>query len=128
MHIYEKDGKEYPSVTTILSCLGEIEITRWANYLGYKHINYDEELDRRAEFGTKVHDVLRSCVDDTYTSTITYRHKLEMAEINQIKNRFVNMISKYQYETIFTEKEFISETLGYAGTMDWLAKFNQKYL
>ena len=128
MHIYTKNGKEYPSVTTILDCLGQKEIIKWANWLGFRHIDYETELNERADFGTKVHDVLRSVVDDSYSSVLSYKNPLEMMAINKIKNRFINMMKPYRYETIATEMPIISESLGYAGTLDWLAKFNGKYL
>ena len=52
MHIYEKDGKEYPSVTTIIQSLGSEEIVKWANHLGFKHLDYTKELEKTAVNGT----------------------------------------------------------------------------
>lgn len=121
MHIYEKDGRQYPSVTTIIHCLGNDEITKWANHLGFRHISYEEELDKAAQFGTKVHDVLRGVVDPEHTSIVQYKDDIEMLEICGIEKRFRKFISKYQYRTIETEHTIISEELGYAGTLDWLA-------
>ena len=60
MHIYEKDGKEYPSVTTIIQSLGSEEIVKWANHLGFKHLDYTKELEKTAINGTKVHDLFYS--------------------------------------------------------------------
>ena len=128
MHIYEKDGKEYPSVTTIIQSLGSEEIVKWANHLGFKHLDYTKELEKTAINGTKVHDLLRGEVDPTYTPQVTYKDEIERINILGHITRFRSFIQDYTYETIFTEKTFISEKLGYAGTLDWLATFNDKYL
>lgn len=128
MHIYEKDGKEYPSVTTIIHSLGNDEITKWANRLGFRHIDYEKELEKSSINGTKVHDLLRGEVDSSYTPKVEYKDDLERITLLGYLTRFRNFIQDYTYETIFTEKTFISEKLGYAGTLDWLATFNDKYL
>ena len=52
MHIYEKNGHKYPSVTTVLHIIGDEGICNWANSLGYRHISYNKELARLADFGT----------------------------------------------------------------------------
>ena len=128
MHIYEKDGKEYPSVTTIIQSLGSEEIVKWANHLGFKHLDYTKELEKTAVNGTKVHDLLRGEVDPNYTPQVTYKDEIERINILGHITRFRSFIQDYTYETIFTEKTFISEKLGYAGTLDWMAKFNHKFL
>ena len=58
MHIYEKDGKKLPSVTTIIHSLGNEEIIKWANSLGFRHIKYEQELDKYAQNGTLIHELL----------------------------------------------------------------------
>lgn len=128
MHIYELNGNCYPSVTTIIHALGNDDITKWANSLGFRHINYEKELNKYAENGTLIHDLLRQEVDESYKSTVKFKDDLQRIESLGYITRFRSFISGYQYETIFTEKTFISETLGYAGTIDWLCKFNNKFL
>ena len=54
MHIYEKDGKKLPSVTTIIHSLGNEEIIKWANSLGFRHIKYEQELDKYAQNGSLI--------------------------------------------------------------------------
>lgn len=128
MHIYELDGKEYPSVTTIIHCLGNDAIIKWANHLGFKHQDYTKVMDEYSEFGTKVHSALQAQVDPTYNEPIMYKDFIEQAKVTAAVTNFKKLISQYEYETIFTETTFISPTLGYAGTCDWLAKINMKYL
>ena len=55
-HLYQSDQKTYPSVTTILDCVAYNQhIVGWANYLGFKHIRYEDTLKQTADRGTYVH-------------------------------------------------------------------------
>ena len=127
MHIYEKDGKKLPSVTTIIHSLGNEEIIKWANSLGFRHIKYEQELDKYAQNGTLIHELLRGEVDSNYTPQVEYKDAMHRVEILGYITRFRNMIQNYEYETIFTEKTFISSELGYGGTIDWFANFFHKF-
>lgn len=55
-------GEFYPSVTTVIHILGSKKISRWANYLGFKHIDFDKELLRTANFGTAAHAFVDKCL------------------------------------------------------------------
>ncbi len=126
MHIYtRKDGVEVPSVTTILQCLGSKEIIKWANYLGFKHIDYEKELERTAINGTKIHDCLQYAVDPKYKdSKIEFNNVVEANYYTRITNRFLKEMSKFHYSTICTETEYTSTELMYAGKIDWLFSIN----
>ena len=126
MHIYEcPDGKSVPSVTTILQILGSKEINQWANRLGFRHIDYDKELDRLAENGTKMHSVVQHIVDPSLAETpIQFKDKFEEDYYLKLGEKFSLMIKDYSYTTIFTEKTFVSSHLGYGGTVDWVANMS----
>lgn len=128
MHIYTcENGNKVPSVTTILQCLGSKELMKWANYLGFKHISYEEELNRTALNGTKIHTCLQHIVDPSLSLTeVKFKNQFDELYYLKIINRFKELITQYQYETIFTEKDFASSNLGYGGQIDWLAKMNNK--
>lgn len=120
MHIYEIDGKKLPSVTTIVHCLGDDNLMRWSNSLGFRHIKYDAEMERTSSFGTLVHSHLQSIVDPDNAEPLNPRNSIEGHDLEIIKTDFMNFISKYEYKTIFTEHTIKSVELGYAGTLDWL--------
>lgn len=126
MHIYEcPDGKRVPSVTTILQILGNKEIIYWANRLGFRHIDYETELNRLADDGTLMHSVMQHIVDPSLANEpIHFRDKLEEEKYLKLAEKFSNMIKDYSYETIFTEKSFTSSKLGYGGTIDWFANMS----
>jgi len=126
MHIYEcPDGKQVPSVTTILQVLGNKEIIKWANMLGFRHIDYDTELNRLADSGTLIHTIVQHIVDPSLANEpIVFKDKLEEEKYTKIADKFSNMIKDYSYNTIFTEKTFVSSKLGYGGTIDWFAEMS----
>lgn len=123
-HIYEcEDGTKVPSVTTILKLLGSEAITRWSNYLGFRHIKYDEELERTADIGTIIHSCVQRVVDPSdSTEIVEFKNQFDAEYFNSITEKFRKFISKFRYETIFTEKALASKTLGYGGTLDWYVK------
>lgn len=127
MHIYEVNGRQVPSVTTIIHSLGNDEIIKWANSLGFRHLNYDKELEKYAANGTMIHDLLREEVDPNYKSEVVFKDPFQRSEVLGYLTRFRNLIKDYEFETIFTEKTFISDKLGYGGTIDWFALFFNKY-
>lgn len=62
---YTLNGIPVPSVTQILSkCINEPYIAQWANYLGFKRIKYQEELNRAATIGTKGHNAIEAFITD----------------------------------------------------------------
>ena len=128
MHIYELDGQEYPSVTTIIHSLGNDAIVKWANHLGFKHKDYTKVMEETSKFGTKVHEALQREVDNSITTPIEFSDFIEKTQVTSALGHFRRLMSVYEYETIFTEKTIISPKLGYAGTLDWLTKINFKYL
>ncbi len=128
MHIYELDGKEYPSVTTIIHCLGNDAFIKWANHLGFKHKDYDKVMDEYSKFGTKVHAALQREVEGNIGEPIKFSDFIEQTQVTTALGHFRRLMKQYEYETIFTEKTLISPKLGYAGTLDWLTKINFKYL
>lgn len=125
MHIYEcPDGKKVPSVTTILQILGSKEIIYWANRLGFRHIDYDAEMNALADAGTKMHAMVQQIVDPNCTATVSFKDQFEKERYDLLAMRFSNMIKDYSYNTVFTEKTFVSSKLGYGGTVDWFAEMS----
>ena len=124
MHIYDcEDGTQVPSVTTILKLLGSEAIIKWSNYLGFRHINYDEEMERTADIGTIIHKCVQEVVDPSNTTEVVeFKNSFDADYFNSITDRFRSYISRFTYETYFTEKAFASSKLGYGGTLDWYAK------
>ena len=50
-----RDGKEIPSVTTVLKLLNKPALIGWANYLGFKRTRVTDVLLESANIGTDFH-------------------------------------------------------------------------
>ena len=123
MHIYDcPDGTQVPSVTTILKIIGYEEIYKWANYLGFRHITYQSEMDRTANIRNIIHAVCESVVDPENVQYPTIENEYDKIYYQNIRDRFKEFISQFTYQTVFTEKVFVSKDLGFGGCVDWYAK------
>jgi hypothetical protein len=127
MHIYEVEGHKLPSVTTIIHSLGDDNLMRWSNSLGFRHIKYDTEMERTSHFGTLAHSHMQAIVDKDNANPLEPRNGIEEFELSKLLTNFINCIFKYNYKTIFTEKTIASIELGYGGTIDWLCTID-KYI
>lgn len=122
MHIYNQDGKSFPSVTTVIHEISCNEgLMKWANYMGFMRKDISVLTRVSTTFGTKVHSHVRKVVDLTAPEPILARDLLEQRDIDVILSNFKNRFQCINYETLATEKTIISPELGYAGTLDWLA-------
>ena len=127
MHIYQKDGKSYYSVTTILHILGSDVLMRWANSMGFKHIDSEKYTEDKAIFGTLVHNHLQKIIDpNADVEDIQPKDGMHAFDANKCYGGFEILMRDHEYETIYTEKTLISHSLRYAGTLDWLAKLDGK--
>lgn len=130
MHIYEKDGIYLPSVTTILHSViinGDNLLT-WANLLGFKHISYSNELERRANFGTAVHSALEQIMTEGKDTNISL-NGFEIIKFKKVINNFMDYINQHNItpkDTLHAELTLSSTFLGYAGTCDWVGYINNK--
>lgn len=123
---YIKNGVEYPSVTTIIKLLNKEGLQQWANYLGFKRISVDKELERSSRIGTYVHYLCEcTLMGDTYL-------KYDAKSINILREvghrylSFKEFLKDYDVEPIFCEKSLISTKEGFAGTTDFFGYINGK--
>ena len=129
-HVYtDGTGVAYPSVTTILSTISYNKaIVSWANNLGFRHIRYEEELNRTADEGTFMHAFAQALVDPEHGCIPNIRDPLTQYRVRQ-RAQGLNFKLKYHegnWKTIFTEKAFISRTYEIGGTLDWYASWYGK--
>lgn len=130
MHIYEKDGNKYPSVTTILKLISTDEkLLNWANLMGLKKRSIVSIQSAAMSFGTKVHSHLQYEVDpDNCNKPEEDKDKLIQYDIEKSIFHFKQLFHDTTFKTIFTEKTLYSDEYMYAGTLDWFAKINGKYV
>lgn len=128
-HTYCADGKEYPSVTTILDAVAYSKhLVGWANSLGMRHIRYEDELKRTSTQGTLCHEMAQAIVDPEHGQPPKITDPLMDYYVRtRIRNFQFQLDSNAgHWSTIFTEKPFVSHTHGTGGTMDWYANWYDK--
>ena len=135
MHIYTKNNKLYPSVTTVVGYFKPLEtfesLMKWSNFLGFKHKDYIKERDNKAAFGTVVHETVAGLltntpVDKSVSDSLTINYLADYADAIKYFERFMMVEMIHPIDTIFSEETIVSEKLGYAGTIDWLGTYKNK--
>ena len=135
MHIYTKNNKLYPSVTTVVGYFKPLEtfesLMKLSNFLGFKHKDYIKERDNKAAFGTAVHETVAGLltntpVDKSVSDSLTINYLADYADAIKYFERFMMVEMIHPIDTIFSEETIVSEKLGYAGTIDWLGTYKNK--
>ena len=118
---YKLDGVIYPSVTEILRIVAKPGLVAWANSMGLAGKSTKDESQRIAGIGTEVHARI-----EQYFKEGTSIFEGATAEALPSLHLFNNWIQKHKIEPILIEESMISPKLGYAGTIDLLAKVDDK--
>lgn len=132
---YKIDNNRYtfqnipvPRVTEILSIVSEEYLITWANNLGlYQHKKHIDILETAANIGTAVHKAIEEY--------LLYNKKFDANDYDisireNIANGFNsflqwwNIITNYEYEIIFMEKQLVCKYFG--GTLDMLIRIKDK--
>lgn len=121
--VYMSDDGEVPSVTTILKLLNKPALVYWANYLGFKRRNVDDELNEKAEIGTQVHKIIDAYLNNEMYIFAQSRY-INKTMIVSFLNTFINWKKENNFDLIFTEKSFVNNK--YAGTVDCYGVLNGK--
>lgn len=115
------ENKPVPRVTDIISSgINEPSLLRWSNSLGFRHLNYEEELQKAADIGTAVHkDIERflkhhRCRPDQ--STIGFSSFLRWW--NDLLEK------RNDLKVIHSEYQIVGKYFG--GTIDCLISINEK--
>ena len=120
-------GEFYPSVTTVIHILGSKKISRWANYLGFKHMDFDKELLKAADSGTAAHAFCRQILDPSAPNPEPYECTLEeKAKLKNVILSFMQFQEIHHIKAIVTEYEMVSDELKVGGTCDVYGSFEYK--
>lgn len=117
------EGNEVPSATTILKILNKPAIVKWANYLGFNHLDIDSVLHEAANLGTLIHDLINSILSQSLIIYISNPQIPDSTVFSYI-NRFKIWLSTNTIKPIFLEKSFSSRLFG--GTLDFYGEINGK--
>lgn len=118
-----KDGIIVPSVTTVLNLLNKPQLIDWAWNLGIEGKDYKKVRDETASVGTLTHKMILNHFKNQKTDTSEYSKEI----IEKAENSFLSFLEwekGKKIETIFVEKEGVSEQYGFGGTIDFYGKIN----
>ena len=109
------DGSSYPSVTTVLSILGEDSIRAWRARVGEEEAN---KISHRASSrGTAVHSIVERYLRNEDTSDNLPHIKQSLANLRPILDKSIGKI-------FGLETALYSRHLGMAGRCDCIAEFD----
>ena len=122
---YHADGQFYPSVTTILEAYPkDAAYFKWIKEVGTDADAIRDEAGRR---GSVVHDLTERYDNGEEVSLLNMDGNLQF-KMNEwaMFERYVDFMTRFNPEYLMVEQNFVSPALGYAGTIDRLAKFGDK--
>ena len=122
---YNSKGEEIPSATTILKLISKPALVKWANYLGFRRINVDDELFKSSEYGTMIHEFANCILQNKIIIYIEDDYPRQ--KVLRSLSPLVHWITDNDIEPIHLEKEFISDEFNFGGTLDFYGKVNGKY-
>lgn len=115
-NVYQYNGIYVPRVSEILSAtIHEEYLLKWANSLGYKHINYLNKLNESANIGTETH----KCIEEFLNSGI----KSDLIPFNSFI-KWWEIITNNKTNVLATEQSLVCRWFG--GTYDLLLEINDK--
>jgi len=119
------DGSIVPGVTTILGVMNKPALVKWANNLGLQGIDSSAYVDETAKIGTLAHEMVQEYLGGPEWDRSAYNPgQIDLAE-NAVLSFFEwERRNVSSFETVFIEKQFVSETNRYGGTVDWYGELN----
>jgi hypothetical protein len=119
------DGTIVPGCTTITGILNKPALVRWANNLGLQGIDSSKYTDAAAVIGTLAHELIQEYLGGP---------KVDLSEFSkeQIDKAQNSLISFFEWEKthrikmIFCERQLVSETFRFGGSMDFYGTVDGK--
>ena len=118
------EGKEYPSITTVLSNRGKEGLFEWRNRVGHEVANYIS--GKAAKRGTAVHHMC-----EEYLNNVSFiepdwwldkqKNFLPFCLFNQLRNGVLQRINNFHAQ----ECGLYSDKYGVAGRVDCIAEYNR---
>ncbi len=122
---YYAEGNFYPSVTTILEAYPkDAAYFKWIKEVGTDADVIRDEAGRR---GSVVHELTERYDNGEEVSLLNMDGNLQfkMTEWAMFE-RYVDFVTRFKPDYFMNEQNFVSPALGFAGTIDRLAKFGDK--
>ncbi|MCK5848564.1 MAG: PD-(D/E)XK nuclease family protein [Caldisericia bacterium] len=123
-HTYLNGIKEsLPSVTTVISQLDKPYLVGWANALGLKGYHFETVRNNAAETGTLAHKMVENYINNK-EEDFSY-HPLYVPAKRSF-DAFQEWLCEKDIEFLGTEVSLVDGLLGFGGTIDIVAKVDNK--
>lgn len=122
-----KSGIQVPRVTEILKHIGDkSSLCGWANYLGFKNINYDDLLSSYSIIGDFAHKKIELYINNENKNINIPNNLYNMGTnaFSGFKSWFDDVVSNNEVEVIYSEYTIVGSQ--YGGTIDLLMKIDNK--
>ena len=120
---YSRDGSLLPGVTTILGILNKPALLSWSNKLGLAGIEVGKYVDILALVGTTAHEmILAHLKNEKFDPDGLPADIVDRAE-NALLSYF-EWEKNHKIKPIYCEKAFVSEQLGFGGTIDFYGEID----
>ena len=112
-----ESGNHIPSVTQVLSIIDKPGLANWANGIGKQGVDLSSYLNKKAEYGTYVHECLQSVIEGKSCKLLGKYKKVD--ETVKLFKKLVNV-----YNIHDARCEVSHQTNEYGGTYDMVATMN----
>ena len=122
-HYVNEYGEEVLRISQVIKTLAKDQLIMWAHMLGWKRINYQQELERTANIGTFAHAMIEQYYSDheiccyDFDDYEVYRFSDQQEAYNAAES-FFKWLKKNErvYKVVATENTLIGKNVG--GTID----------
>jgi hypothetical protein len=118
-----KAGERVPSVTTILGVLNKPALLDWAWKCGCEGLDYKAVRDNAADIGTIAHGLILAHLTQSKFDTSEYS-PADVAKAENCLIKYWDWEKANKVEPVLVESQMVSETYGFGGTIDCLARMN----
>ena len=117
-HSYKVEGVKVPSVTRVVDGCFPKDLTHWALTIGQEE--YDKVINDALEIGNDTHQWIEHYIN--------YGHACAEPEdyISKSVNAFLDWTTEYNPEWVDAERKVYCDKYKYAGTVDAVAKINDR--
>ena len=111
------DGRIVPGATTITGLLNKPFLVTWANRLGLEGIDSSKYVDEAAQVGTLAHAMIEADLQGVNIDWNLYSQQQRDLAENALLS-FYEWKGRHKIEPIFCEKQLVSDTMLFGGTVD----------
>lgn len=120
------DGKTVPGTTTVTGLLNKPQLVIWANRLGLEGIDSTKYRDKTANIGTCAHLMVQNYLAGVEQPDYSLFSQDDISQAENALLSFWEWEKTHKIEPLMLEQPMVSELYRYGGTVDCVAKMDDK--